>query len=217
MTKKQEFETKKRLFKRWKRVTVENKIRKALARNTPNRRIVDTANNILNIAYASTWKEIGLLSAIAQGDDLMNRTGRTIKIKYLELNFYIKPDPDANFTDQGIRHVLTLCNKRDTTPLTGTSVYAENKIVDLPESGIIRKYYDKFKMFNFWGTKADNTIGYAKPMHIVIKKSWKKGLKVNYTSGAEIDKELYISYISNIAGAIPVITGGFYRLVFEDA
>lgn len=111
--------------------------------------ILDTVGFIDPTASTSATANCVHLTAIAQGDNIMNRTGNTCLLKRLDIKGYVQMNSTSSANDQGVRIAVVMDTQQvsDATTITFQDVYEANQpITSFLQDSQLGRYtvlYDK--------------------------------------------------------------------------
>lgn len=183
---------------------VKHYVNKQIAKNTENKMIVYDASGEFN-SLSTTWTELNLTD-IDQGTSVIERIGRQIKLKSLEVDMVIK----AGDTNNILRVIIGLFSGQMTTPLATGTQGLSTAITKNTCEGLIKKYYDKYVVLD--GVRQDMA-------HVKYFKKFKKPIYITWSSdAASQDKHLFMSILSDSSAVThPSSPVGRVLLRFEDA
>jgi len=197
---------------------VKNQIAKSQEWGHFTRSMVDEFGSVPN-----SWLEYDLCSQITEGDDVMNRQGREIRIGSLEIKGIMSAAAVGGVGDDLVNQMrlcIALWNGSATTPLETSGVDLETPIMksDLAGNQLIKKYVDKFIPLNT--TCQGRANGYV-PEYKTFKyyKKFKEPIVVKFSSNAGTypDKKLMVSFISDSSAVTnPGFVSGYMNLRFTQ-
>jgi len=179
-------------------------VNKQIAKNTENKMIVYNTAAQFNL-ISTAWTELDTTN-ISQGTGLIQRVGRQIKLKSLEIDMLLDKEDETNV----FKVIIGLYAGQLTTPLTTAGVTMNTAITKNNVNGVIKKYLDKFIVCD--GVKQSIA-------HFKYFKKFSKPVYITWAQdGGQPDKRLFVSIISDSgAAAHPVSSWGKILLRFEDA
>lgn len=216
--------------------TVKQYIAKAIAKSVPNKYYhIDSviANEFIDLSTCSnaSWSQvIRGIQNIGFGDAINERAANNILIRAVTFKMCISMD--SAYPNARLR-VLTLLQEDNSVPTGAGALETDLQFLEplhsrLPkfsELECIKKYGDKIYTVNPVSqayNSTTSTMDYEhKLLNIVIKRYYKKGLKINYaTDGAGVEPSKIINIFmmtDNVnAGVFTCVTGSL-DIVFEDA
>lgn len=179
-------------------------VNRQIAGHTENKLLAYNTQAEFNV-ISTTWTELNTTN-IAQGLTVINRVGRQVKLKSLEIDMLIEKADATNI----FRVIIGLFSGQLTTPLQTGAATISQAITRNTLNGLIKKYLDRYIVCD--GVKQSIA-------HFKYFKKFTKPVYITWASdAANQDKKLFVSILSD-SGAIahPLSTAGRINLRFEDA
>lgn len=198
-------------------------VRKELDKSIEDKIQYSNLGNFVSVGNA--WIE-NSLTDIAQGTELWNRIGRSIRLRSLEIRGALAQGSTETAADDAwnvIRIVVGLYSNKSITPLASGGATLNTPITPkLCSNGqLLRKFMDKYVALNVTCNEQGAGDGYT-PQVRTFKyfKKFKKPILINYNGAnlGDANKHLQIGMLSDSALAVhPGFVCGFWKLCYEDA